>query len=278
MPKRSKYVKPEQRRLCPGTVLASKRISPNFVRVTIGGEGLAEFTPMGYDQWFRLFLPHRDGADLNLPSTLTSKPGSNLWYAQYLMTGKDNRPVIRNYTVRGFRRAGQGEFGDTAELDIDFALHGTDTPACAWATTAQPGSPVAVLDEGIMYQAPPGAWALLAGDESALPAIAGILRSAPRDTRGAAFLEITHPEDAQELGQPEGVQVTWLLRTDSEAAVGTATLDAVRATDIPSTGVYAFVAGEQKLATTLRRHLVTCDIPKADITFTGYWRVGHAQG
>ncbi|WP_405486289.1 siderophore-interacting protein [Nocardia sp. NBC_00511] len=275
MAKRSKYVKPEHREVLSAEVQASKRISPNFVRVTLGGEGLAGFTAMGYDQWFRLFTPGQDGT-LRLP-TSTSSLG---WYAQYLRMGKLHRPLTRNYTVRDYRAAGFGEFGSTAEIDIDFAIHGEDTPAAAWANTATPGSPAGLLDEGITYQPPEHAeFALLVGDESALPGIAGSLRSAPRELKGAAYIEIAHAEDAQELGEPEGVAVHWLVRTDAHAETGALAADAVRQAEIPATGVYAFVAGEQKMAAGIRRHLAQDrEIPKADITFTGYWRVGKSQG
>ena len=47
-----------------------------------------------------------------------------------------------------------------------------------------------------------------------------------------------------------------------------------RSAEFAADGVYAFVAGEQKLASGLRRHLVERGIAKADITFTGYWRFG----
>ncbi|RDI51977.1 siderophore-interacting protein [Nocardia mexicana] len=273
MAKRTKHLKPEEREILTAEVLASKRVSPNFVRVTLGGAGLSGFTPMGFDQWFRLFLPGRNG--LRLPTA-----ASNLWYAQYLAMRKEHRPVVRNYTVREFRPAGRGQFGDTAELDIDFAMHGEDTPACEWASSAAVGSPVGLLDEGIMYQAPQySSWSLLVGDETALPAIAGVLRSAPRDLRGAAFIEIAHPDDEQELGEPEGVQVHWLARTDPTTEIGGPALAAVRAAELPAKDVYAFVAGEQKLAAGMRRHLANeRGVPKADITFTGYWRIGKAAG
>ncbi|MFD0000703.1 siderophore-interacting protein [Nocardia sp. NPDC127526] len=275
MAKRTKYVKPEHREVLGVEVLASKKLSPNFVRVTLGGDGLAGFTAMGFDQWFRLFLPGRDG-ELRLP-TSTSSLG---WYAQYLMMGKDHRPVARNYTVRDYRAAGFGEFGSTAELDIDFFVHEGDSPAGTWASNATPGDKAGLLDEGITYQAPEHTdFALLVGDESALPAIAGILRSAPRGLKGAAFIEISHADDAQKLDEPEGVTVNWLVRTDPHGPVGAIAADAVRRAELPAQGVYAWVSGEQQLASGVRRHL-TQDrgIPKGDITFTGYWRVGRAAG
>ncbi|MFE3985493.1 siderophore-interacting protein [Nocardia tengchongensis] len=275
MAKRTKHVKPEHREILTAEVLASKRISPHFVRVTLGGPGLAGFTAMGFDQWFRLFMPGRDG-ELRLPTSATNLG----WYAQYLMMGKEHRPLARNYTVRDYRAAGFGEYGSTAEIDIDFAIHGDDTPAAAWANTATPGCKAGLLDEGITYQAPDHSdWSLLVGDESALPGIAGVLRSLPRDAKGAAYIEIPATEDAQELGEPAGVQVNWLVRTETHGEVGVLAAEAVRAADLPATGVYAFVAGEQKLAAGVRRHLAQeREIPKADITFTGYWRVGKSQG
>ncbi|MGN2640437.1 siderophore-interacting protein [Nocardia takedensis] len=273
MAKRAKYVKPEARRIRSAETLTAKRISPNFVRVTVGGPDLHDFTPMGYDQWFRLFLKRDGQSELRLPTV-----ANNLWYAQYLMMSKDSRPLVRNYTVREFRPAGAGQYGEHPEIDIDFVAHGDDSPAAAWANNVSAGTEVGLFDEGIMYQPPEESnWSLLVADESALPAVAGVLRSAPRTLRGAAYIEIPHAEDVQELGAPEGVQVHWLPRTDPHASIGALAAETVRGADIPPVGVYAFVAGEQALASGTRRHLANDrGIPKADITFTGYWRFGKA--
>jgi NADPH-dependent ferric siderophore reductase len=47
----------------------------------------------------------------------------------------------------------------------------------------------------------------------------------------------------------------------------------VRAAELPDGRGYAFVAGGQKLVSTMRRQLVTeRAFPKESITFTGYWR------
>lgn len=273
MAKRVKYVKPEARRIRSAETLTSKRISTNFVRVTVGGPDLHDFTAMGYDQWFRLFLRREQQSELRLPTV-----ANNLWYAQYLMMSKDSRPLVRNYTVRDFRPAGSGEYGDHPEIDIDFVSHGDDSPASAWANNVSTGTPVGLFDEGLMYQPPEHTnWSLLVGDESALPALAGVLRSAPRDLRGAAYIEIPTADDVQELDAPEGVQVHWLTRKNPDDAVGELALETVRESDLPTSGVYGFVAGEQSLATGARRHLANDrGVPKADITFTGYWRFGKA--
>ncbi|MFC9787253.1 siderophore-interacting protein [Rhodococcus sp. NPDC127528] len=276
MAKRSKFVKPEHREFIRTRVLASKQISPNFVRVTVGGEELRGFTPLGFDQWFRMFVPQAGASALRLPSAT-----SNLWYAQYLAMSKGNRPVVRNYTVRAYRPADRAQHGDTPELDIDFVCHGADGhgdpgPASIWANGVAPGDEMALLDEGLIYNpAPTTGWQLLVGDESALPAIAGILGSAAPTLRAEVFIEVPHADDAQDLGEPEGVRVHWLVRGDSHARPGVLALETVRAARWPDAPSYAFVAGESDLATGVRRHLVSDrGVAKADIAFTGFWRFG----
>ncbi|TJZ79599.1 siderophore-interacting protein [Rhodococcus oryzae] len=272
MAKRSKFVKPEDRHITRARVLGSKQVSPNFIRVTIGGEELRSFTPMGFDQWFRMFIPQQGQTTLRVPSAT-----SNLWYAQYLAMSKSTRPVVRNYTVRGFRGADEAVFGENIpELDIDFVSHGDTGPASAWAGSATPGDEVALLDEGLIYNPTPEAqWQLLVGDESALPAIMGILGSAPADLRAEVFVEIPHAEDAQQVTTPEGVNLHWLVRSDPHDRPGVLALETVRQAELPTGPSYTFVAGESDLSTGLRRHLVNDrKVPKSDIAFTGYWRHG----
>ncbi|MFF1945601.1 siderophore-interacting protein [Rhodococcus qingshengii] len=273
MAKRAKFVKPASRSIVSAQVVANKRISPSFIRVTIAGEELSTIAPMGADQWFRMFIPQVGQSELRLPSA-----ASNLWYAQYLLMSKDTRPVVRNYTIRAYRAAGSGLFGETTEIDIDFAYHGDIGPASAWADTASAGNEVALLDEGCIYNPTPEAkWQLLVGDESALPAIIGILESAPADLRAEVFVEIPNIEDKQDIPELANVNVHWLVREDEHATPGVLTLETVRAAELPEGPSYTFVAGEQALTTGLRRHLVNDrKFAKTDITFTGFWRHGHS--
>ncbi len=278
MAKRSKYVKPDHQEFLRARVLATKQVSPHFVRVTVGGPELSSFTPLGFDQWFRLFLPAPGQTELRLP-TVTSK----LWYAQWLAMTKATKPVVRNYSVRAHRPAATAQFGDTPEIDIDFVCHGTGDhagPASTWAQAVSTGDDLAVFDEGLIYHPDPAArQVLLVGDESALPAIAGILESSPADLRGEVFVEVPHADDAQEFRTPEGVRVHWLVRTDPHERPGRLALEAVRSADLAATPEYAFVAGESELATSVRRHLVgDRGMPKPEVAFTGFWRFGRAAG
>lgn len=247
-------------------VLGTERVTPHMMRVTIGGADLARLPERGFDQWFRLFLPvHADATDF----TSLPKSFGYAGYLRYLRTKSGTRPACRSYTVRELR-SGAGE------LDIDFVVHGEIGVAGVWAQRAEAGEQVAVIDQGRGFDPLEDAHSLLlAGDESALPAIAGTLRSLPRDRRGTAIIEIPALEDAQDLDAPDGVDVRWLVRTDPDAIPGAAALAAVQAftPEHPET-LQAYIAGEQALAAGGRRALVAAGVPKKRITFIGYWRAG----
>jgi NADPH-dependent ferric siderophore reductase len=253
--------------LCVVDVVRSERISPNFVRVTVGGEQLAPMPNHGYDHWFRLFLPQENGdTSFALPSRVDM-----IGYLKYLRMPGATRPHLRNYTVRAFRPG-------ALELDIDFVVHGDDGVATRWATRAKPGDTVALLDQGCGFDFDPEAeFHLLVTDETGLPAVAGILRDLPRDARGTAIIEIPDAADAQEVGAPEGVAVQWIVRKPGERP-GSPALDAVTTWTAPAGSLHAYLVGEQALPTGARRWLVNeLGVPKRSIQFSGYWRIGQAH-
>lgn len=249
-------------------VARTERVTPHMVRVTVTGPDVARLPRHGFDQWFRLFLPRPDG-DTNFRA-VPEQFGMG-GYLKYLASRPGSRPPFRNYTVRAHRP-------DAAELDIDFVAHGDAGIAGPWAQRARPGEQVVLLDQGRGFDPAPDAGSyLLVGDESALPAIVGILRDLPRDARGLALVEVPEPDDRQAVDGPEGVEVRWVARRDPHDRPGTVALDAVRAETLDGpAGLTAYLAGEQGLVTEARRHLVAAGVPKPRITFTGYWRVGRA--
>lgn len=267
---------PATREIVTAHVLAAEPLGASFVRVTVGGDGLARFAPMGFDQWFRMFLP---GPGRHAPTL----PGAadHSWWPQMQAMPEQIRPILRNYTVRDYREAGCGRYGPGAELVVDVATHGDTGPASAWARTAEPGAALALLDEGIMFHRPAGAtWQIVVGDESALPAIAGILApSAERNdaTVTEVFVEVSHLEDvaAQNLVTGPRTRVHPVTRTDVRP--GAQVLDAVRAAELPDGPGYGFVVGESGLVTAMRRHLVReRGLEKSAVTFSGYWKYGAA--
>jgi NADPH-dependent ferric siderophore reductase len=260
-----KIKRPKQRRMIRLEVRDNVRISPTFARITLGGEGLSGFTSSGLDRTVRLFFPREGQNTLWLPSLQ-----NDAWIVETLLQPTSRRPWVRNYTVLDHRPLAQ-------ELDIEFALHGDGGPASAWALRARPGDPAGIFDEGYSYLPTDDAGRqLFVGDESALPAIPAILAAAPATLTGDAFLEVPETGDIRaDIVRPPGVRVHWLARNGTGSIPGAVALEAVRSrSDLP-TPTYSWVAGEAKLATGVRRHLVgERHVPKSDIAFIGYWRHG----
>ena len=272
-----RLVKPETQGLVHLTVLRTEQLSPHWLRVTLGGGEIDRFRAMGYDQWFRLFLPL--GGDEGL-ERLPAKANKMFGYLKYLRIPDGVRPVMRNYTVRAFRPA---TATTGAEIDVDFVLHGsaadgTAGPASRWAESCQAGESVVVIDEGLTFNPDRGTdRVVLVSDETGLPAIAGICAALPSHATGLAIVEVPSAEDALGFPHPAGVTVHWIVR-DHDVKPGTPALQALRDASIPDAAIHAYIVGEQALATEGRRHLVgERGVPKDLVSFCGYWRVGAAS-
>ncbi|MFD1714912.1 siderophore-interacting protein [Amnibacterium flavum] len=263
-------VEPDEKVILHAHVLRTERVSPSFQRVTITGEALRRYAPLGYDQWFRLFLPAPGHNDMKLPKN----PGGLLGYARFLAIPKASRPALRNYTTRAYRHGVEG--GALPELDIDFVLHGDEGFASGWAARAQPGDEVALLDEGILYVPHETTRRhLIITDETGLPALAAIGESLPRDAVGDAVLEVADRADAELMTLPAGMTLHVLERAEG-LHPGSAALARVEELALDVDGLYPFAVGESSLATGARRHFVSeRGLPKEQMTFCGYWKAGH---
>ncbi|WP_433325908.1 siderophore-interacting protein [Spirillospora sp. CA-294931] len=246
-------------------VLRTRRLSPTMRRITFAGH-LDEFASGGRDQRLKLFLPR---PHQNAP--LVPTDAGDQWFNAWRELDPDERGIMRTYTVRHQR---PGEF------DLDFAVHG-DGPASDWAVTAEPGDRVTVLgpaepdNPGVDFRPPDGTgWVLIAGDESALPAIGGILADLPGNLRAKVWIEVAHGADIQDLPSAADADITWLVRRE-----GIHLLGAVRAAELPADGSpYAWIAGEAGAVKALRRHLVNeRGFDRGAVTFTGYWRLGASE-
>jgi len=181
---------------------------------------------------------------------------------------------LRSYTARRQHvPAGSAE----GEVDVDFVLHG-DGPAAAWAAAAAPGAVLGVASAAPLGEAPAG-WLLLAGDETALPAISRILADAAPGTVGVALLEVAGPAEEQPLPAPAGVEVRWLHRGGLAPGAGTALADAVAALDPPGRDdVFAWVAAESGAVRAVRADLrARWGLRRAQHHAVGYWRRGRAM-
>lgn len=276
----SRMIKPETQGLVHLTVLRSEQVSPHFMRITLGGGEIDRFRPMGYDQWFRIFLPL--GGDAGL-ERIPAKANKIFGYLRYLRIPDGMRPVMRNYSVRAYRAA-TAERG--AEIDVDFVVHGTleggdAGPASRWAQTCVAGESVVIIDEGLMFNPGRGTdRVLLVCDESGLPAVANVCASLPEDAKGIALIEVPTAEDALDFAHPTGIDVRWIVRDHAESpgAPALAALTGLRDDELPAAPFHAFIVGEQSLPTGARRHLVADrSVPKDSVSFSGYWRAGSAS-
>jgi len=253
-------------RFFPASVARVTRVGPTIVRITFTGDDLSAVVSDGRDQRFKLFLPRPGQQEPVVPS-------GDDWYPQWREMDPDVRGVMRTYTVYDHRPGAR-------ELDVEFALHGDVGPASRWAAAARPGDRATLLlpavpdNGGADFRPPPGTdWVLLTADETALPALSGILTWLSPETRVHAWIEVPHADDIRPLPTAADAEVTWLVRTP-----GSSLLDEVRAAVLPVGNPYAWLAGEASTVRSLRRHLVSeRGIDRSAITFTGYWRRGTSE-
>jgi NADPH-dependent ferric siderophore reductase len=177
---------------------------------------------------------------------------------------------LRSYTARR-------QDPERGEVEIDFVLHG-DGPAAAWAGAAVPGTTVAVAGGGPLGDRPAG-WLLLAGDETALPAITRILAAAPPSARGIALVEVADAAEEQPLPAPEGMAVRWLHRDGTAPGEGTLLTDAVATLERPAgEDLFAWVAAESATVRAVRADLRgRWGLSRAQHHAIGYWRRGRAM-
>ena len=287
-------------RLFTVDVRAVRRLSPSFIRVTFTGPDLDRFCDNGYDQRVKLVFP--------LPSSgFAELPTGEGWYQRWRSLPEATRNPVRTYTARAVR-------SHLPEVDIDFAVHGDSGPASRWALRARRGDTLAILGPdagydgnhgGVEFRPPKHFGSLLiAGDETAVPAIGAILERLPPDVYGEAFLEVPDRADVLRLPAPPGILVTWLVRDGGrhgsrlvpavtaaaerlliarpttpaapldDVDVDTDILWEVPAAETPAP-LYAWLAGEAGVIRTLRRRLVSdYGMDRRSVAFMGYWRLG----
>lgn len=292
------------------TVTATRRVCPSFLRVTLAGPDLDLFGRDGLDQRVKIVFPLPDGTlcDIDRPDVVED----GTWYEHWRALPDARRNPFRTYTVRRVRHAAR-------ELDIDLVVHGGTGPAARWLEAVRPGDEVIVVGPdarsihshvGIDFRPGSAQRLLLAGDETAAPAICAILEALPGDRSAQAFIEVPDADDRFDLDLPSTARVGWLPR--SGAPVGARLVPALTAwageagdllraaaapapqpfaeVDVdrellwespvapPDEAFYAWLAGEAGVIKDLRRLLVRGHgVDRSRVAFMGYWRLGRAE-
>lgn len=249
------------RTLNRGTVLRTERLTPHMIRVVIGGEGLAGFGAGEYTDHYVKLLFKQPGVEYPEPFDMERVRAE---------MPREQWPSTRTYTVRAWDP-------EAVELTIDFVHHGDKGLAGPWAVSVRPGEEVLFNGPGGAYAPRADAgWHLLAGDESALPAIAASLERVPEGAPARVFVEVAGPEEEQELPTPADAEIVWLHRGGGQA--GDLLVEAVQKLDFPDGEVHAFVHGEAGFVKTLRRHLrIERGLPMERLSISGYWRRGRDE-
>ncbi|MEX0428214.1 siderophore-interacting protein [Nocardioides sp. DS6] len=289
-----------------------ERLSPSYVRVELAGPDLADFGVDGptLDQRIKLLFPGPAGLPVlngdtwwqEFSALPEGERGAMRTYTIREVRGEGAEVgIVVDFVLHGADGdgahgpgsdwAGGARVGD--ELLIVVPRRGEFFGGIEW----DPGDAERLL---------------LVGDETAVPAICSILGSLPDHAAGTAVLEVPTQDDVQKIDAPTGIDVRWLPREG--APVGALALEAVggllgfSADDpspdeaelgdldlwetptysssgeviadepAPTDGRYAWIAGESRMVTALRRHLVNeLALPRRQVAFMGYWRQGVAM-
>jgi len=236
-----------------------ERRSPRLTRVTLAGPALAGFVLDEPAASVRLLLP--------VPGE--RRPAQPAWNGNEFLLADGQRPPIRTLTPRRFD-------AKALELDLEVVIHG-DGAASAWAEAATSGDEVAVSGPGRGYGVDPDASSfLLAGDETAAPAISQLLEVLDAEVSVRVRIEVAAPTGRLELPQHPGVQIEW-CDLAAGATPGDALVAAVRAAQ-PTAEEKVWVAGEAAAVQRIRRHLLEeRGLTRSSVHVRGYWKTGRSE-
>ena len=196
-------------------------------------------------------------------------------------------------------------------------MHHDAGPAGSWAEAATTGDHLVVVGpdsrspesaQGIDFHPGSARRILLAGDETAAPAISAVLEGLEPGLEVDAFIEVPTVDDALPVVAGTA-RVHWLARGDRPH--GEALIEAIEAWTAASGDVlaraaaprpqvleeidldvdllwdspadaegefYAWIAGESSTVKLLRRMLVQgCGVDRKRVAFMGYWRAGQVE-
>ncbi|MCH6197171.1 SIP domain-containing protein [Corynebacterium mastitidis] len=236
-------------------------LNPGMRRVVLGGEQLAAHTYAGFevpalvsdgfDDDVRLIFP--DPATGQRPRPEPDAHGVNQWTAE-------TKDLFRTYTVRRWEP-------EAGRLTVDFAHHEQGL-ADEWARRARVGDRLWVAGPKNCLHLPAHTdWLLLAGDETALPAMSRCLEELPAGHRCLVIAEVARREHIQELSSAAEAEVRWVVRAE-----GGSLAEAVAEAQFPPGTPYAWVAGEAGSLRQIRRDLKERGVKPQHLEVTGYWR------
>jgi NADPH-dependent ferric siderophore reductase len=215
-------------------------VGPRMRRITVGGQGLANFVALpGQDVVVHVSDGHGGG-------------------------------VSRRYTIRNLDTA-------AGRLDLDVVMHG-DGPGASWAASVAIGDDVEVFGPRGKVLLADARWQLFVGDESAIPAIAEMIAALPVATTAVALIEVTDADDEQPVPAAGPVDVRWLHRLAIPAGDWELLDRAVASIELPDADRHAYLFGESRVVRRLRDDLGGRGLHPHEISAKGYWNLGRVSG
>ena len=229
-------------------------------RVTLAGPDLEGFDPGLPAASVRLLVPPPGARELVMPA----------WNGNEFLLPGGSRPTIRTYTPLRHDP-------EARELDLDVVLHPTGAVA-AWALRARAGDRAAISGPGRGYAVDPDATSfVLAGDETALPAIGQLLEVLPRHVPVQVIVEVARPDARVDLPDHPGASIDW-CDLPAGGRAGDALVDAVRQADIAA-DAQVWAAGEAAAVHRIRKLLFDeRGMARSQATVRGYWKHGRSGG
>ncbi|CAM3591409.1 SIP domain-containing protein [Tsukamurella ocularis] len=248
-------------------VLRVSDVTPGMRRIVVGGDAIGshvrdgvDLPPVhstGFDDDVKVLLPDLRTGEFPFEVPKNTDQGRVDWT-------DGSFEHARTYTVREFD-------ADAGEMTLDFVLHGTGL-AATWARRVEVGSKVLIAGPKHSAALPRDVdWLLLAGDETALPAIGRCVEMLPAGFRATAVIEVAEPGHRQDLATDGDVEFIWLYR--SEAGGASRLVDAVQGAAWRGERPFLWVAGETLAIKPLRRWAKNeKGLEKNRVEITGYWR------
>ncbi|MBJ7538182.1 siderophore-interacting protein [Marinomonas transparens] len=219
------------------TVIRKAQVTPNMLRVTLGGENVKTIAEGQEGGYVKLIFPNGGG-----------------------------KPLMRTYTIRN---------QSTEEIDIDFMLHEDGGPASTWAQQAQANDTIIIGGPGPKKNTDASSdWQLLVGDMTALPAISVNLEELPDNAKGYAVIEVVSKEDIQPLKHPANIEIKWVINphpgTDANAI-----LEEVKSLDWLDGVASVWAACEFNSMKALRDFFKKeKDVSRDNLYISSYWKLG----
>lgn len=180
--------------------------------------------------------------------------------------------VSRVYTVRAVRENEQ-----TLEIDVDVVRHAGRSVVMAWLETLEVGHSVRILGPRAHFtpyedpQIPLGLFA----DETAIPAVATILRDLPANRKAEIWVETPDSAVIADLPKHPGATLHWLQRSVGEEPASTGRLvTAASEFSAKHDGqLSVWACGEHGEMKQIRDHFrKDRNLPREQVVVFGYWR------